>query len=202
MPTSRRQPAGARGRERRGLGRCLCGCLPRQHSRCDLLVNCAGATAVGTATECQVDDWDRVFAVNIRGVWLMCRALIPLMPSGAAIVNVASAAGLRPIPNMAAYIASKTATVGLSKAMALDHAAAGIRVNCVCPGLVDTPLAAQTQQRRPPTAKQATAEFDGYLIKRRPALRRSPKPSAISAPPARAMSPVRRCAVDGGRTLH
>ncbi|TWP33249.1 SDR family NAD(P)-dependent oxidoreductase [Leekyejoonella antrihumi] len=172
------------------------------HGRCDVLVNCAGAVTVGTAVTCTEQDWDRTFAVNTRGVWLMCHHLIPLMPDGAAIVNVASGAGLRPIPNMAAYVASKTAVVGLSKAMAMDHADRNIRVNCVCPGLVDTPLASRTQQQRPAAASQAVASFEGYLIKRLA----TPDEIAgcicyLGSTQASYITGA-AIAVDGGRTLH
>jgi NAD(P)-dependent dehydrogenase (short-subunit alcohol dehydrogenase family) len=173
-----------------------------EHGRCDLLVNSAGALAVGTVTEVTEADWDRAFAVNVRGVWLVCRALLPLMPPGSAIVNVASAAGLRPITDMAAYVASKSAVVGLTRAMALDHAEQGIRVNCVCPGLVDTPMSAAAQRQRPPTAHDAVAGFAGYLVKR------LAEPDELAAAicflgsPEAAYVTGSTLAADGGRTLH
>ena len=176
--------------------------IEREQGRCDLLVNCAGTTAVGTVIDCSEQDWDRVFAVNTRGVWLTCRNLLPLMPTGSAIVNVASGAGLRPIPNMAAYVASKAAVVALSKAMALDHADRQIRVNCVCPGLVDTPLAAQTQLQRPADAKRAVADFDGYLIKRMATAEEIASCVCYFGSPQARYITGAAVAVDGGRTLH
>lgn len=172
------------------------------HGRCDVLVNCAGVVAVGSATECTEADWDRVFSVNARGVWLMCKHIMPSMPAGSAVVNVSSGAGLRAIPNMAAYVASKHAVVGLSRAMAIDHAEQGIRVNCVCPGLVDTPLADSTQELRPEAVKQAVDAFDGYLIKRKA----SPADLAdsicfLASPAARHITGT-TLAVDGGRSMH
>jgi NAD(P)-dependent dehydrogenase (short-subunit alcohol dehydrogenase family) len=81
-------------------------------------------------------------SVNVRGVYLTCRATIPHLRSagGGAIVVVASQLGMVAVPDAAAYCASKGAAVNLARAMALDHAAEGIRVNCVCPGPTDTPL--------------------------------------------------------------
>lgn len=108
----------------------------------DGVVACAGIAARGTAADTEPDGWERVFAVNVRGVYLTARAALPhLRRSGeAAIVNVASQLGLVAAANAAAYCASKGAVIQLTRAMALDHAAEGIRVNCVCPGPTDTPL--------------------------------------------------------------
>jgi NAD(P)-dependent dehydrogenase (short-subunit alcohol dehydrogenase family) len=110
--------------------------------RCDVLVNCAGVLVSGTATQTSEAEWDRTMAVNLRGAWLTCRALIPLMASsgGGSIVSVAAGAGLRPLPGLAAYAASKAGLVALARSIALDYAASGIRSNCVCPGPTDTPM--------------------------------------------------------------
>ncbi len=176
--------------------------VAKRHGRCDVLVNCAGVVATGTADQCTEQDWDRVFAVNVRGVWQMCHHLLPLMPPGSAIVNVSSAAALRAIPDMAAYVASKAAVVGLSKAMALDHAPQQIRVNCVCPGLVDTPLAHETQQLRPKSTKAAVAAFDSYLIKRQAAADEIAAAICFLASDNSRYITGIAMAVDGGRTMH
>jgi len=176
--------------------------LREQSGRCDLLVNSAGVAEVGNILECSEQAWARVFDVNVRGVWQTSRHVLPLMPVGSAIVNVASGAGLRPIPNMAAYVASKAAVIGLSRAMALDHAASGIRVNCVCPGLVDTPLAANTQHHRSRESQQAVAEFDGYLVKRLASAEEIADAVCYLGSPAAGYVTGATLAVDGGRTLH
>lgn len=108
----------------------------------DAVVACAGIAARGTAVDTRPDDWDRVFSVNVRGVYLTAKATIPHLrqAGGGAIVNVASQLGLVAAENAAAYCASKGAVVQLTRAMALDHGGEGIRVNCVCPGPTDTPL--------------------------------------------------------------
>jgi NAD(P)-dependent dehydrogenase (short-subunit alcohol dehydrogenase family) len=110
--------------------------------RCDVLVNCAGVLINGTATETTEDEWDRTMAVNVRGAWLTSRALIPLIASsgGGAIVSVAAGAGLRPLPGLAAYAASKAALISLARSIALEYASVGIRSNCVCPGPTETPM--------------------------------------------------------------
>jgi NAD(P)-dependent dehydrogenase (short-subunit alcohol dehydrogenase family) len=113
--------------------------------RIDVLVNNAGITGGPQATrlhETTVDDFDRVWGVNGRGVFLMCRAALPhMLAQGAGvIVNIASVAGFVAFPGRAAYSISKGAVVMLTRSIAVDYAAAGIRCNCVCPGMVDTPM--------------------------------------------------------------
>ncbi len=173
-----------------------------RHGRCDVLINCAGAVATGTAAQCTAQDWDRVFAVNVRAVWQMCRHFLPMMPSGSAIVNVSSAAGLRAIPDMAAYVASKAAVIGLSKAMAVDHAAQQVRVNCVCPGLVDTPLAGFVQDLRPEESRASVAAFDNYLIKRLANPEEIAEAICFLASGAARYITGTTVAVDGGRSMH
>ena len=108
----------------------------------DVLVSCAGVAGRGTVADVTLEEWDRVFAVNVRGLYLAAQAAIPHLrrSQSAAIVNVASQLGIVAAPNAAAYCASKGAAVHLTRAMALDHAADGIRVNAVCPGPTDTPM--------------------------------------------------------------
>jgi NAD(P)-dependent dehydrogenase (short-subunit alcohol dehydrogenase family) len=105
-----------------------------------ILVNCAGVLASTDRTpDIALDDWERAFAVNVRGTFLCCKHALPRMSRGAAIVNVASVTGLVGVPNRAAYGASKGAVIAFTRALAIDHVADGIRVNCVCPGTIDTP---------------------------------------------------------------
>lgn len=108
----------------------------------DILVNNAGVTLRATILETSEADWDRIMEVNVKAVYLLSRAIIPLMVDrgGGSIVNTASGWGLAAGPQAAAYCASKGAVVQLTKGMAIDHAADGVRVNCVCPGDVDTPM--------------------------------------------------------------
>jgi 2-keto-3-deoxy-L-fuconate dehydrogenase len=107
----------------------------------DVLVNAAGIGSTTNAPETPLEVWEDVFAVNARGTFLCCKHAIPGMIArgGGAIVNVASVAALVGLRNRAAYSASKGAVVALTRALAVDHVADGIRVNAVCPGTVDSP---------------------------------------------------------------
>jgi NAD(P)-dependent dehydrogenase (short-subunit alcohol dehydrogenase family) len=108
----------------------------------DVVVAAAGIAARGTVADTEPDEWDRVLAVNLRGVYLTARAAIPHLRAsgGGAIVNIASQLGVVAAAGAAAYCASKGAVISLTRAMAIDHGPEGIRVNCVCPGPTDTPL--------------------------------------------------------------
>ena len=110
-------------------------------SELDVLVNVAGIGSTTTAPETSLADWEDVFAVNVRGTFLTCKHAIPSMigAGGGSIVNLASIAGVVGLPNRAAYCASKGAVIALTRALAVDHVSAGIRVNAVCPGTVDSP---------------------------------------------------------------
>ena len=109
--------------------------------RVDLLANVAGTGSTQNVVDTPPELWDAVFAVNVRGIFNTARAVLPGMVErgGGVIVNAASIAGMVGLRDRAAYCASKGAVIALTKAMAIDHVGDGIRVNCVCPGTVDTP---------------------------------------------------------------
>ena len=116
-----------------------------EFGRIDVLVNNAGITGSRAATICHetpLEEWDKVFAVNVRGAFLCSRAVLPAMLGAGAghIITVASSAGLVAFPGRCAYTASKGAALMLAKSVAVDYAAAGIRSNAVCPGMVQTPM--------------------------------------------------------------
>jgi NAD(P)-dependent dehydrogenase (short-subunit alcohol dehydrogenase family) len=108
----------------------------------DLLVNSQGVQRYGTVVETSDETWDEVMSVNLKSMFLVSRAAIPEMRKrdGGAIVLVSSVQGFATQKGVAAYSTSKAAINGLARAMALDHAAEGIRVNAVCPASVDTPM--------------------------------------------------------------
>ena len=112
------------------------------YGRLDVLVNNAGIELAKKVTDTSEAEWDRLMNVNLKGVFLCSKAAIAVMQrgGGGVIVNVASELGLVGGSEIAAYCASKGGVVQLTKAMAIDHAADRIRVNCVCPGPVSTPL--------------------------------------------------------------
>ncbi|HEX4814278.1 MAG TPA: glucose 1-dehydrogenase [Nonomuraea sp.] len=108
----------------------------------DVVVTCAGVQRYGTVEDTPEDVWDEVLDVNLKGVYLACRPAIPHLRArgGGSIVIVSSVQAFSSQARVAAYTASKAALNGLTRAMALDHAPDGIRVNVVCPGSVDTPM--------------------------------------------------------------
>ena len=116
----------------------------------DVLFNNAGILVEGTIEEVSEKDWDRIMAVNVKGVFLMSKAVIPFMlkQKKGAIVNNASCSGLVGDRGAIAYNTSKGAVVLMTKCMALDYATKNIRVNCVCPGEIDTPMFRQEAKTR------------------------------------------------------
>ena len=108
----------------------------------DVLVNCAGIQRFGNALETTLDDWNEVMQVNVTGAFLAARHAIPMMRrrGGGSIINVASIHARVTAGGRVAYVTSKTALIGLTRALSLDHAGDRIRVNVVLPGTVETPM--------------------------------------------------------------
>jgi NAD(P)-dependent dehydrogenase (short-subunit alcohol dehydrogenase family) len=144
------------------------------YGRIDAAFNAAGIDGeVGNFTaDCTIDNWHRIIAVNLTGVWHCLRHQIPAMlkTGGGAIVNCASTAGIRGAATCGAYSASKHGVVGLTKTAALEYGSQGIRINAVCPGMIDTPM----------TQKPGMGELIQSLVEVSP-LQRLGQPEEIGA---------------------
>ena len=116
--------------------------VAREHGRLDVLVNTAGIEIEKTVEHTSLDEWNRIFAVNVTGTFLTSKHALPLMrrAGGGSIINFGSYDGFIADPNLAAYCATKGAVHALTRAMACDHGPDNIRVNAICPGYVDTPM--------------------------------------------------------------
>jgi NAD(P)-dependent dehydrogenase (short-subunit alcohol dehydrogenase family) len=110
----------------------------------NVLLNNAGVLHVGTVEQITEEQWDETFNINVRGLWLLSRAVLPHMrkTGGGSIINIASVLGINGARNRASYASSKGAVVLLTKCMAIDHGHENIRVNAICPSFVETDLTA------------------------------------------------------------
>jgi NAD(P)-dependent dehydrogenase (short-subunit alcohol dehydrogenase family) len=117
----------------------------------NVLLNNAGVLHIGTAEQITEAQWDQTFNVNVRGLWLLSRAVLPAMRNarGGSIINMASVLGINGARNRASYAPSKGAVVLLTKCMAIDHGHEHIRVNAICPSFVETDLTAAVLSQAP-----------------------------------------------------
>ncbi len=111
-----------------------------REGRIDVLVNAAGVYRGGELESFSLEEWNEVIGVNLTGTFLVTKAALPYMREGSVIINVSSTAGVSPYPKGTAYCASKAGVIAFSRALALELAPRGIRVNVVAPGLTDTPM--------------------------------------------------------------
>lgn len=117
----------------------------------DVLVNNAGILHIGTAEQITEAQWDETFNLNVRGLWLFSRSVLPVMrkAGGGSIINMASVLGINGAKNRASYAASKGAVILLTKSMALDHGHENIRINAICPSFIETELTAEVLSKAP-----------------------------------------------------
>ncbi|SMF32224.1 NAD(P)-dependent dehydrogenase, short-chain alcohol dehydrogenase family [Tistlia consotensis] len=170
----------------------------------DGVVSSAGIDLLKPFGEVSAAEWRQVLEVNLTGPFNLCSAALPFLRAagGGSIVQVASGAALRPLAGRTAYCASKAGLVMFAKALAVDLADDGIRVNAICPGIIDTPLFRQSFERAPDPEAELERILDRYLI------RRVGRPEDIayaalylsSAESAHVTGTT--LAVDGGRSFH
>ena len=116
--------------------------LAERWDKLDILINAAGIEIEKTIEETTLEEWNRIFAINVTGMFLTSKYALPLLrkSDGASVINFGSYDGYIADPGLAAYCATKGAVHALTRAMACDHGPEGIRVNAICPGYVDTPM--------------------------------------------------------------
>lgn len=117
----------------------------------NILINNAGAVLPGSIPEIDLDGWNFVYNTNVTSAYLMSHFVLPHMikQESGNIINIASEAGLKGFKSRAAYCSAKAAVIGMTKAMAVDHSPLGIRINCICPGTVETPMVKRTIEANP-----------------------------------------------------
>ena len=147
------------------FGEAAAGEAVRRFGRLDVLVNAAGVIHVGDAEHTSPREWRDVLSVNLDGAFYMSRAAVPHLRAsgGGAIVNIGSDYSLMAGPQAVAYCASKGALLQMTKAMALDHAKEGIRVNIVCPTVVDTPMIDDIAAKKGTPAAELRQAYDAYV---------------------------------------
>lgn len=155
----------------------VAGTVLDENGKLDILVNNAGVGHVGTILETDEADFDRLYSVNVRGMFSLTKAFLPSMIARryGVVINISSIGGVLAIKDRLAYCTTKFAVVGFTKCLALDHALQGIRANAICPGRVETPFVKSRLAEYPDPAK-AYAEMAATQ-----ALGRMGKPEEIAA---------------------
>lgn len=148
-----------------------CARIAQVVGKVDVLANIAGIGHVGTILDTTAADFDRLYAVNVRGVFNCCKAFAPAMleRKSGSVINMASIAGVIAVRERLAYTMTKFAVVGLTKALALDHSHTGVRFNCICPGRVETPFVLARLKEYPDPEKayqeMASTQLSGRMAR-------------------------------------
>lgn len=137
----------------------------------DVLVNNAGVGHVGNLSKTTLPDLDRLYSVNVRGVFNICKAFVPEMidQGRGSVINMASVGGIVAVRDRLAYTTTKFAVVGMTKALALDHSHSGVRFNCICPGRVETEFVQNMISQYPDPQKayqeMASTQLNGRMAR-------------------------------------
>ena len=175
-----------------------------QFGRIDVLFNNAGIDLQARVEDTSEADWDRIMAVNVKAMFLLCKYVVPRMirAGGGAIINIAAATALVPVSGRPAYDASKGAVVTFTNSLALDLASSKIRVNCVCPGAVNTPLLRGAIESAPDPQAALKAMLERYPLARLAEPEEIAHVVVFLASAQSSYVTGATLAVDGGRTMH
>ncbi|BBK43512.1 3-oxoacyl-ACP reductase [Allostella vacuolata] len=170
----------------------------------DGVVNSAGLCTFHSFETTTAAEWSAMMAVNLTGPFHVCQAAVPHLKAagGGTIVNIASGAGLRPLANAAAYCATKAGLLMFGKALAIDLAPAGIRVNAVCPGVVQTPMVEGLLAEEPDRAAAVERILDRYVIRRFGTVDEMASAALFLTSEESSFVTGTALAVDGGRSFH
>jgi NAD(P)-dependent dehydrogenase (short-subunit alcohol dehydrogenase family) len=171
----------------------------------DGLVNAAGIDLMKPFSELRASEWSKVLAVNLNGPFHVCQAALPHMRmanNNGTIVNIASAAGLRPLDHRTAYCASKAGLVMFTKALAMDLALDNIRANVICPGIIETPLFRASYEGASDPEAELAKIIDRYVIKRAGRPEDIADAAVFLSGPESSYVTGTALAVDGGRSFH
>lgn len=172
------------------------------YGRLDILVSNAAVQILGQLAETSEEDWDRLHSVNLKGVFLCSKYAIPEMikGGGGSVINMASVLGLVGDPDLAAYCAAKGGVIALTKAAAMGYGPKGVRVNCICPGDVNTPMVREYFEKDPDPVKARAAVSAHYALRRIAEPREVAEAAAYLASDASSFVTGSVLVVDGGLT--
>lgn len=172
------------------------------YGRLDAIVNNAAVQVLGPLTETTEEEWDRLHSVNLKGVFFCMKHAIPAMirGGGGSIVNIASILGFVGDPDLAAYGAMKGGVIALTKATALTYGPENVRVNCICPGDVDTPMVQEYFEKAPDPAALRAEVSSKYALRRIASPLEVAKTAAFLASDASSFTTGGVLVVDGGVT--
>lgn len=170
----------------------------------DGVVNCAGADLMQSLEDMSPAAWQRIIDVNLTAPMLVCRAALPAMKAAGrgTIIAVASGAALRPLPNRTAYCAAKAGVVMFCKSLSIELSASNIRVNAICPGIIDTPMWRSSWEGAADPEAELAMILDRYVIKRVGQPREIADAALFLTSDESSYMTGTAIAVDGGRTFH